>query len=44
MEAVFRGGKFSDFSGQIPVLSGEKLPEVAGIMPRSSGPEYSFPF
>jgi hypothetical protein len=33
MEAVFRGGEFSDFSGQIPALEGEKLPEVAEIIP-----------
>jgi hypothetical protein len=30
--------------GQIPVISGGKLPEVGGIISRFSGPEYCFHF
>jgi hypothetical protein len=38
MEAVFQIGKFSDFYGEIPVLSDGKRPEVFGIFPRASNP------
>jgi len=36
MEAVLLAGKFSVSSGQIPVVSGDKWPEVAGINRRST--------